>query len=197
MEFKETNKDIIARELYTSLTSQFPQDEMKSFDTFEKILQNPKYKVFSICENNLVYGYFTYYEFEDNTILVDYFVIKKEYHSKGIGSFTFNELKKLSKYDGCYLEVEKYNSNEINTLRRINFYKKLGAIKLDINYIYPNKNLGLPMDLYFMPFKSFANIPQKETILINIKNLFKNIHFDIENTDDIFSKIENSNICKN
>lgn len=197
MKFIESNKNIISSELYKTLQAQFPPEEMKSYETFEKILKNPKYKVFSICENNQVYGYFTYFEFDDNTILIDYFVINKEYHSKGIGSLTFNQMKELYQYNGCFLEVEKYNPKNQNTLRRINFYKKLGAIKLDINYIYPNQNQGLPMDLYFMPFKPSSNIPSKEAVFINIKNLFRNIHFDVNNLEDILLKIENHNICKN
>ena len=122
---------------YLELQKQFPRSEMKEKAVWAKILTLPEYKIFNIFnDENKICGYFTFLELPDKTILIDYFAIFKEFHSLGYGSKAFEYLKSLNKYAGCYLEVEKENPKDINTFRRINFYKKLGAKLLDINYIY-------------------------------------------------------------
>lgn len=174
---------------YLELQKQFPRSEMKEKAVWAKILTLPEYKIFNIFnDENKICGYFTFLELPDKTILIDYFAIFKEFHSLGYGSKAFEYLKSLNKYAGCYLEVEKENPKDINTFRRINFYKKLGAKLLDINYIYPNVNGGLPMDLYFMPFKQ-NYLPDKNKSLANIKFAFHKMHFDILKIAEIFSKI--------
>ncbi len=178
--------------LYSELQKQFPQSELKEKNIFTEILELPNYKIFDIVnEEGINCGYFTFLELPDKTILVDYIAIFKEFHSKGYGSKTFECIKTELSYQGCYLEVEKENPQDINTIRRINFYKKLGAKLLDINYIYPNIEGGLPMDLYFMPFKQ-DYFPKKDKILANIRFAFQKLHFDISKTAEIFNRIANS-----
>ena len=81
--------------LYLELEKQFPKCEMKPKEIFAQIIQNPSYKVYFITnDDNNKCGYFTFLELEDNTILIDYFAINKEYHSQGFGSKTFEEMKK-------------------------------------------------------------------------------------------------------
>lgn len=183
------NKNVNVDLFYTELEKQFPQKEIKSKETFKQIILNQKYKVFNIINNNLFSGYFSFFEFDDNTILIDYFAINKEFHSLGLGSKTFGLIKQELNYLGCYLEVEKKNQQDINTFRRAAFYEKLGAKKLDINYLYPHADGFLPMDLYFMPLKNNYTPSQKE-VLKNIKTAFDNIHFDLEHSDKIYEGIK-------
>lgn len=181
--------NIDSDKLYQEIEKQFPKSEMKQKDIFEKIIENPKYKIFYILnDNKKVCGYFTFFELEDNTIIIDYFAIYKECHGQGLGSKTFEKIKKEFSYKGCYLEVEKKNKKEINTIRRAAFYEKLGAKLLDIDYCYPNIEGGLPMDLYFMPFRD-NYMPDAKNTLTNIKNIFENMHFDITNIENIYKKI--------
>jgi len=183
------DKNININALYKSLETQFPKSELKEKSVFEKILQNKNYKVFNIVSNDLVCGYFTFLEFSDNTIWIDYFAINKSCQSKGFGTAAFNLMKTMPVYKGCYLEVEKASIKDINTIRRIRFYENLGAIKLDINYLYPNVYGNLPMNLYFMPFGKFLGIPDKQQIIKNIEYAFENIHFDIAHRHKLLADI--------
>lgn len=182
-------KDVSPDLLYAEMQKQFPKNEMKTIDIFKKVLKNKNYKVYFIMENETFCGYFTFLEFADNTILLEYFAINKEFHSRGYGSETFKIIQKTFKYKGCYLEVEKKNPDKINTFRRVLFYENLGAKKLDINYLYPNILGVLPMDLYFMSFGQCNYLPKKPEVLNNIKTAFEEIHFDICNRDNILAEI--------
>ena len=182
-------KNINPELLYSEMEKQFPKNELKTKDIFAKVLNNKNYKVFFIMDGEVFCGYFTFLEFPDNTILLEYFAINKEFHNKGYGSETFKIMQKTFKYKGCYLEVEKKNPDKINTLRRVLFYENLGAKKLDINYLYPNILGILPMDLYFMPYGSNEYFPKKSEILANIETAFENIHFDIDNRANILAQM--------
>ncbi len=175
--------------IYSDLEQHFPKTELKDKNVFEKILTIPEYKVFHIVNNGTACGYFTFLEFPDRTILIDYIAIYKNFRGKGGGSKTFDYIKEQMNYLGCYLEVEKENPDDINTTRRIRFYQKQGAQLLNMNYIYPNHQGHLPMDLYFMPFDE-NYFPKKEDIFNNIKLSFDKLHFDIDDREKIFTKIQ-------
>lgn len=181
------NSDII----FEDMQKQFPPEELKDFSTFKKLLNTPDYKLFVLEDNSRLTGYLIFLEDKQSkTIWIDYVAILKEYHGCGFGSEIFHIAKNTFKdLKGCYLEVEKQNPDDINTLRRIKFYTRLGAKKLDVDYIYPNKTGGLPMDLYFMPFDE-TYFPSKEDMMQAINHTFSYLHSDIKNTKEIFSKIK-------
>ena len=85
-------------------------------------------------------------------------------------------INQFNTYKGIYLEVEKADESVINTIRRINFYKSLGAKKLDINYFYPNKDGCIELDLYFLPFCK-AELPLKEVSFRVIKDVFNAVSY--------------------
>ena len=177
--------------IFEDMQKQFPPEELKDIDSFKNLLTKTDYKLFILEDNSQLIGYIIFLENKQtNTIWIDYIAILQNFHSMGYGSEIFHIIKNtLKSIKGCYLEVEKPNSTDINTLRRIKFYTNLGAKKLNINYIYPNKFGGFPMDLYFMPFNK-TYFPSKEEILNVIKHSFSTIHSDIENIKEIFSKIK-------
>lgn len=183
------NKNIDLISFYSTLQEYFPKSELKDIKVIPKILDLSEYNVFDIYnENNIKCGFITIFEFPDNTFLIDYFVIFKEFHSQGYGSKVLNYIKTQPNWKGCYLEVEKENPLDKNTTRRIKFYEKLGAKLLDINYLYPNNFAPLPMNLYFLPIdKDF--LPTKRQTLNNIKILFEKVHFDIKNINLIYKQI--------
>ena len=185
------NKQNNIDQIYSEMQKLFPKEELKPKTSMEKVFAIESYNVFDIyTDNDIKCGFLTTFEFDDNTILIDYLGIFKEFHSKGYGSETLKTIINQQKWKGCYLEVEKENINDINTTRRIKFYKNLGAQLLDINYLYPNNYKLLPMDLYYLPINSKYK-PSKQAVLSNIKTLFDKIHFDIENIDSIYEKIVN------
>ena len=176
--------------IFDDMQKQFPPEELKDFETFKKLLNTSDYRLFVLDDNSKLTGYLIFLEDKlSKTIWIDYVAILKEYHGCGYGSEIFHIAKNTFKeLKGCYLEVEKPNPDDINTLRRIKFYTRLGARKLNVDYIYPNKTGGLPMDLYFMPFDE-AYFPSKKDMTTAIRHTFSFLHSDIENTEEIFAKI--------
>ena len=124
-------------------------------------------------------------------IWVDYLAIFKKYHSMGFGSKILDSLKENFKNkNGIIFEVEKVDEKNINTIRRQKFYIKNGAKRLDINYIFPNKEGGLNMDLFYIKLKETS--PNKSLLFDIIKNVFNSLHFDIEKeANEIYLKIVN------
>ena len=173
---------------YSDMIKQFPISELKPFEIFKSLFCQNNYIIYEAQENNQDIGYIIIVEDnKDKFIWVDYLAIFKEFHSKGFGSSILNKLKEQYKdFNGCYLEVEKPDKNNPNTIRRINFYKKHGAVKLPVDYYYPNKTGCLPMDLYYIPY----NKTEINNILYVIKQVFNFLHKDIENIDEIYKRIK-------
>ncbi len=181
MEFIEV-KDFY--QIYKDMQVQFPPEELKPYEHLKSIVSE-SYKIYQVIENIPV-GYIILFQTEE-FIFIDYIAIYQEFHSKGFGGKILDSLKQHFNKKGCFLEVEKPDPENINTLRRIKFYEKNGAKKLNINYIYPNYHGGLPMDLYYISFN------KQKTTLIETKNfitsLFACIHSDIKNYQKFLDKI--------
>ena len=180
------NKNDIKR-LYSDMEKQFPISELKPMEEFQNLFSNNQYIAYDVVNKEQKIGYVIIVEDKNNKIIwIDYLAVLKEFHSHGYGSEILKELEKIYKnFDGCYLEVEKPDNNIPNTLRRINFYKKHGAVKLPVEYYYPNSNGILPMDLYYIPYTK----RQAENILIVIKNIFNILHKNIKDIDEKYAKI--------
>lgn len=168
--------------IYQDMQLQFPENELKPFGVFENLINNDKYAVFSVFDGDKEIGYILYIKLKSGRLWLDYIAVKKEFHSKGYGK------RIMSLLHNCYLEVEKPDACFPDTLRRIKFYTLLGAKKLNINYIYPNLEGGLPMDLYYLG----DDLPSNEDILNDIKNVFFDIHSDIKSINKIIELIVNS-----
>lgn len=173
-------------EIYKDLVSQFPKEELKSYNRFIQLIES-NYRLYKIYDKELI-GYIMLLEFNDY-IFIDYFAILKKFHSFGYGSKVLNSLSQNFKsLKGIFLEVEKANDNEINKIRRIKFYEKNNAKKLDVNYFYPtnDKNLCIPMHLYYISQKN--SLPSKKDIVDIITNVFETIHCDLVHYREILNK---------
>lgn len=183
MEFVEIKN---LESVYNDMQQQFPPEELKSCKHLQCLL-GKNYKLYQGLENTNEIGYFFLFEDKD-FILLDYLAIYQKFHSKGYGSKILQSLKKLyPNKKGCFLEVEKPDNSNINTFRRIKFYEKQGAVKLDLNYLYPSIDKPLPMDLYYIPYRD--KIPNKIETERFITELFNFVHTDITNKDDIIKEI--------
>ena len=186
MELIEINQEHF-NEIYTDMVLQFPPEELKSKETFCKLLKDPRYKVLGVYDKKLFAGYTIIFE-GGNFILVDYVAILKNAQSKGYGSKILKLLpEKFKDKSGVFFEVEKISDTNPQTAKRAKFYTTNGAKKLDINYIYPNNSGGLPMDLYYLSFNNLS--PDLNCILGFIKEMFGFLHKDIKNIDEIYSNI--------
>lgn len=171
------------RYIFYDMQKQFPKAELKSYDEYEELLDSNKYKVFYALENGIKIGYVLFAEVE-NVIWLDYVAVFEKFHSKGYGSQIIEAMKTLSK-DALILEVEPKDEKIPNTLRRIKFYEKLGAHKLNIEYYYPNKNGCINLDLYEIKYNKNANIDYK----LIIEKAFEMLHSYLTHYKYILNKI--------
>ena len=169
------------------MVNQFPVAGLKSYQDFvDKFSRD--YCLYEFYDNEFLVGYVVLF-IDSDYIFIDYIAIFKEFHSKGYGTKILKTLKDMFMLDkkGCFLEVEKVDVNFPNTIKRVNFYKNNGAVCLNINYLYPNRDGCLPMDLYFIPYNQ--QLPKLSDIKVFVKNLFNKVHFDIEHKEEVFNKI--------
>lgn len=183
MILKETNE---LENIYKDMVLQFPPKELKPLCDFEELL-GENYRLYECIHGKCRAGYFFVFEMKDY-ILLDYFAIYKNMHAKGFGSMILSLLRdNFSDKKGCFLEVEKPNEQDINTIRRINFYNKNGAVKLDIPYLYPAEDKPFPMDLYYIPFDGkIVFIDETKKF---VKALFKCVHKKNPNIENILLEI--------
>lgn len=184
MQLNRIKKECDFALLYEDMKGQFPISELKSYEHFLSYLKNPDYYILKWED----FGYILILDVFDY-VWVDYLAIFKKYHSMGFGSKILDTLKENFKNKkGIIFEVEKIDEKIPNTIRRQNFYIKNGAKKLDINYVFPNKEGGLNMDLFCINLKELE--PKKEKIMQIIASVFGIIHFDIKKeASEIYSKI--------
>lgn len=166
------------KHIYDDMLSQFPLSELKPYEVFIKLLKEKKLQCFSAFDNDIEIGYIMYAPVGD-AVWLEYIAIKKEYHCKGYGR------RILALLNNCYLEVEKPDESDVDTIRRIKFYTSLDAKKLDVDYVYPNNYGGLPMDLYYLG----ATPPEKESVLGVIRYIFNTLHADIKDVNLIMQNI--------
>ena len=181
------NKNDITR-IYNDMLTQFPTNELKSFEQFEFLSKKDEYIIYNAIENNQNIGYIIIIDDKNSkNIWIDYIAIFKQFQSKGYGHKVLEKLKELyAEYNGCFLEVEKENNNNYNTIRRVNFYKSQGAIKLPIEYYYPDYKEALAMDLFYFPYQNTKN----ENTFNVIKTVFSILHTDVKNLSEIYNKIK-------
>lgn len=164
-------------EIYSDMFLQFPKEEMKSKEHFQKLFETDNYKIESfLIEKNLL-GYVLFFEAE--YLWVDYFAIYPKYQGLGFGTTILKEFFEEKNSKGCFFEVEQVDFKNEYTLKRQDFYKKLGCEKLDYKYFFPNNYKELEMDLFY---KKLSNnkLPTTDEIKNFTKKVFDNIHQDIK-----------------
>lgn len=177
------------KRIYEDLESQFPKEELKSKEKFLALSGEEAYEVRLALSGGVEVGYLTtVFDKKSCTLWLDYFAIYKEFHSKGYGSAILKSLIAQSDSNGCFLELEKPDDAAPNTTRRIEFYKRLGAFRLDVDYLFPHSEGVLPMELYYLPIKSTQS-PSKKDIFSAIENTFEVIHDDIPHRKSVFDEI--------
>lgn len=184
------------KDVYQRFTDDFAIDERKEYKHLVGLLTEKKYKLLlakDLIINEIV-GYAFIYEFDHlQAIWLDYFAINKKYRNLGFGTDLFYKLIQY-KQDGIgvFLEVEIPEECEGLTregqIRRINFYERLGAKRLQISYELPTNNGGFPMYLYFKPSTN-VQVLSKIQIQEAITGVFDTIHADVNNKHDILKGI--------
>lgn len=178
------------KQVYPQFKKDFTPDEQKSYQQLETLFAKKKYKLLLAKDKTIheVVGYAFIYELEPLSALwLDYLAINQKYQNLGYGTLLFNKIAQ-SNHIGIFMEVEiPEGQRREEQLRRIHFYERLGAKKLQIPYKLPTNHGGFPMYLYF---KNAPNVEQlhKEQLQEAITDAFHFIHSDVKNRDTILTE---------
>ena len=178
--------------VYADTQKQFPLCEMKPREAVLRLLKSGRYHLLVACDDKTPVGYLmVYLDSHSQTLWLDYFAVFKPFHGKGYGTCLLPLLKKrYSQMRGCYLEVEKPEMHKIDSIRRVRFYRRNGAYRLDLNYLYPYAGGVFPMHLFFLPFDAKSKkLLTPEVVFSTIQRVFHDIHPDIPHIEDVLRKI--------
>lgn len=190
MMLKLINSKKLDEKIYSDIQAQFPPEEIKSLEEFNCLLNSGSYELGLVYDEKILIGYILY--IKKDFIWIDYIAVLPEFHSKGYGSKILTAIfEKYSDLEGCYFEVEPEDKLFPHTIRRMNFYKKLGCTELNFKYYFPNPVKKLEMKLLYKSFNGL--IPDKEIIKKNVEEVFKILHENVECKNEILSLIKQEN----
>ena len=132
---KEFNEKI-----YNEYVTLFPDEEQrdpkKIKDAYEKGIE----KIYKIVEDNDIIGFIMLEKLTENhPYYMDYFGILKKYQRQGLGTKAIKFLlSNVIKDNELYIEIEKEDKNEISTIKRGEFYRKLSFRKVESEYLLYN-----------------------------------------------------------
>lgn len=191
MELRLEIQSALSTEIFSDMQKQFPPEEMKSFAELNNILQNGNYKFALAYDDKEPVGYVIF--LKNDYIWIDYIAIFEKYHSMGYGSKILEAIfDKYSDLKGCFFEVEPKDFNNIQTIKRLNFYKKLGCETLDFEYYFPNNIKELRLELLYKSFD--GKIPSKSETLQQIEFVFEALHSNIKTKFTTLEMIKRKNL---
>lgn len=131
-EFKE--------KIYNDYEKLFPEEEQRDWEIIEENYNKGIEQFYKIALDNKIIGFLMLEKIkEEYPYYLDYFAIYKEYQNKGYGFKSIDTLiNKVIKENDLIGEIEKENENELNTIRRMKFYDRLGFKKINSEYLLFN-----------------------------------------------------------
>ena len=122
--------------IYDDYEKLFPEEEQRDWIIIEDNYNKGIEEFYKITLDSEIIGFLMLERIDDNPYYLDYFAIKKEYQNKGYGKKSIELLiNKVIKENDLIGEIEKEDENDINTIRRMNFYDKLGFKKVNSEYL--------------------------------------------------------------
>lgn len=123
--------------IYEQYVQLFPEEEQRDWDKIENSYKEGFEKFYKIVLDNKIIGFFMLEKINKNyPYYLDYFAIFKEYQNKGYGT---ESLKKLLENtianQGLCIEIEKEEIDNQTTIKRANFYNRLGFKKINSEYL--------------------------------------------------------------
>lgn len=180
--------------LYDSIIEEFPESERKAKDVFIRLFETGDYRLLIAYNGTgLEVGYAFLYTIRKLGVLwLDFIVIHPEFQGKGYGSKFFEKMGSFyDSYIGMFLEVEIPEEANENQMRRISFYERMGAVRVNLKYYLPNEFGGLEMYLYYKSCNS-NSFPEAEVIISTIESAYEFIHSDIRDKEQWLRQTINS-----
>lgn len=178
-------------EVFQDMKLHFREDELKTYEKFISIIDYDNYTFLQVKDGDKKIGYILLFiEHGSKFLWLEYFFIKNEFQSMGYGSEVLGILKhSFPDMNGVFMEIEHEDEAFPNTIKRIKFYERNGAEKIDLNYIHPNIEGGRPMYLFYLPIKKdLSSLNKKETLKV-IKKAFEYLYKDMPGIDQIYERI--------
>ncbi len=179
--------------IYASYALEFPENERKTKGQLEQLMIRGAYTMLIAEEQmessiNRIGFSCLYVPDNENFVWLDYLVIERAYQSKGYGSIFFREMmERWQSRKGMYIEIEIPSGDNVNQLRRIAYYERLGAKRLPIKYHLPTEIDEMEMFLYFKPQSTESTLTLDE---INKAIVWANqtIHWDHADLKGVWEK---------
>ena len=126
--------------IYDKYVKIFPESEQREWVKIKEAYKKGIEKFYKIVFENKIIGFFMLEKLNDNyPFYLDYFAIFSEFQNKGYGSKAIKKLiDKVVDDNGLIGEIERENIKNPITIKRFNFYSKLGFKKIDSEYLLYN-----------------------------------------------------------
>lgn len=176
--------------IFNRFERDFPSKERIDRAHLELLMSQGRYHLL-LAEHRvfeMTIGYAFLYEPDDPAVIwLDYMAIDERFQSAGYGTLLFNKLAEHRAGSiGVFLEVEKVGSADPEERRdqerRIEFYHRLGAQRVAVDYLYPGPAGGTPMHLYIRPAPGVHMIPH-DPIKRAVGSAYEYIHGDVADRD--------------
>lgn len=182
--------------IYPRYTKDFPLNERKDYRILKSFLEKDHYKLLLLKHPSIddVLGYAFIYDLSKlGALWLDYLAINANYRGMGYGTYFFHELLNqfTPQVTGIFFEVEIPNqADQINYYKqkkRIQFYDKRGARRLNVKYLFPSADGEFPMYLYF---KTNLNLNYLSGSIVKqvLSSVFTGLHFDVAESNFILQK---------
>ncbi len=173
--------------IYDRYLVDFPADERKSREKTVEMIREGRYDLF-LAEEESIEAYMLAYKSPGKSILfMDFFAVFSEFRGKGVGTRFLTELMRMYKYIVFEVELSDADPCSVTTKREM-FYRRLGAVRIDVPYELPTPNGSLPMNLFVLGFDEELNISFLRDFVCDAV-LY--IHSDIPHSEEIVSKYKN------
>ena len=126
--------------IYKNYINLFPKEEQRKWVKIEKTYQKGIERIYKITlDNSEIIGFFMLEKIDDYPFYLDYFAIYKEYQNKGYGTCAIKRLiDKIIKNDELICEIEAVEDKNPITVKRFEFYNRIGFKKIMSEYLLYN-----------------------------------------------------------
>ena len=158
-EFKE--------KIYNRYIKLFPEDEQRKWQKIENTYKKGIEKFYKILLDDITIGFFMLEKLNDDyPFYLDYFAIFNEFQNKGYGTKAIEILmNKIVNNNGVIAEIEADNEDNSITIKRLEFYKRLGFNKTGSEYLL--------YDVLYTPITNINKNISKEKMDIIFFNYYK------------------------
>jgi hypothetical protein len=191
-------EDSRMKEVMNLYTNSFPENERQLDETIFHRLTSAINEIY-VLENSMkeIIGMAMIFPIKETDFtLLDYFAIQENKRDLGYGSMLFQQIKQLvfQQNRKMVLEVEKPldNNSSNEQIRRIEFYKKNGAILLkNVPYALPSIDGKSPVEMLLLICVEQSELVNRQKIADLIYKLYQQVYQKESNDELLTSLLKN------